>query len=182
MQPAAGTEYVHFTMIAIAQLARTRYRLAQDKRGEAMRLNWGAVLVAAIVHWLLGAVWFTAFAAAWTAGLRMAPDELQAAKAHPNFWPYLIALLCNFLLAGAIARLLSGSESHTLFRGIRVGALVGMATAVAMVTELVFELRPRSFIVIAAGYPLLGCILMGIILGAWKPKVNPEFGHEVSAS
>ena len=112
----------------------------------------------------------------------MAPEELQAAKAHPNFWPYLIALLCSFLLAYAIARLLSGSESHTLFRGIRVGVLVGMATAVAMVTELVFELRPRSFIVIAAGYPLLGCILMGIILGAWKPKANPDLSREASAS
>ncbi len=147
-----------------------------------MRVNWGAVLVAAIVHWLLGAVWFTAFATAWTAGLRMAPDELQAAKAHPNFWPYLIALLCNFLLAYAIARLLSGSASHGLFRGIRVGVLVGMATAVTMVTELVFELRPRSFVVIAAGYPLVGCILMGIIIGAWKPKANTQLGQEVSAS
>jgi len=136
-----------------------------------MRLNWAAVLVAAIVHWLLGAVWFTVFSNVWMAGLRMEPDELQAYKAHPNFWPYLIALLCNFLLAYAIARLLSGSESQGLFRGIRVGMLVGMAVAVAMATELVFEMRPRSFIVIAAGYPLVGCILMGIILGAWKPKL-----------
>jgi|SRR5271165_3862312 len=136
-----------------------------------MRLNWPAILVAAIVHWLLGAVWFTVFSSAWTSGLRMAPDELQTYRAHPNFWPYLIALLCNFLLAYAIARLLSGSETQGLFRGIRVGLLVGMAIAVAMATELVFELRPRSFIVIAAGYPLLGCILMGIILGTWKPKM-----------
>ncbi len=107
-----------------------------------MRLNWGAVLVAAIVHWLLGAFWFTTFAGPWAAGLRMTPDELQAAKAHPNFWPYLIALLCNFLLAYAIARLLIGSKSHTVFRGIRVGLLVGIATAVAMVTELVFRAAP----------------------------------------
>ncbi|MGO9519408.1 MAG: DUF1761 domain-containing protein [Candidatus Korobacteraceae bacterium] len=135
-----------------------------------MRLNWPAILVAAIVHWLLGAVWFTVFSSAWTSGLRMAPDELQTYRAHPNFWPYLIALLCNFLLAYAIARLLGGSESQGLFHGFRVGILMGMAVAVAMATELVFEVRPLSFIVIAAGYPLVGCILMGIILGAWKPK------------
>ena len=147
-----------------------------------MRINWAAVLVAAIVHWLLGAVWFTGFANIWTAGLRMAPEELQAAKAHPNFWPYLIALLCNFLLAYAIARLLAGSESHNLFRGISVGMLVGLATAVAMATELVFELRPRSFIMIAAGYPLVGCILMGIILGVWKPKAKPELRGEGSTA
>jgi len=135
-----------------------------------MRLNWAAVLLAAIVHWLLGAVWFTVFANRWMAGLRMAPEELEAYRAHPNFWPYLIALACNFLLAYAIARLITGSESQGLLRGIQVGLLVGLAVAVAMATELVFELRTRSFIVIAAGYPLVGCILMGVILGAWKPK------------
>jgi hypothetical protein len=182
MQSAAGTEYVHSALIAIANLAGTRYRHAGGMGGETMRINWGAVLVAAIVHWLLGAVWFTGFAGIWTAGLRMAPEELQAAKDHPNFWPYLIALLCNFLLAYAIARLVRGSETHTLFRGLRVGLLVGMAIAVAMVTELVFELRPRPFIVIAAGYPLVGCILMGIIIGVWKPRANVELGREVSAS
>ena len=63
-----------------------------------------------------------------------------------------------------------------------MGLLVGIATAVAMVTELVFELRPRSFIVIAAGYPLVGCILMGIILGAWRPKAKAELSQETSAS
>ncbi|HME33059.1 MAG TPA: DUF1761 domain-containing protein [Terriglobales bacterium] len=173
---------MHPTLIAIANLAGTRYRHADGIEGKTMRINWGAVLVAAIVHWLLGAVWFTTFAGIWTAGLRMAPEELQAAKAHPNFWPYLIALLCNLLLAYAIARLLSRFETHTLFGGIHVGLLVGMAVAVAMATELVFELRPRSFIVIAAGYPLVGCIVMGIIIGAWKPKAKVELGREASAS
>ena len=51
---------------------------ADDCGGDAMRLNWAAVLVAAIVHWLLGAVWFTLFANRWMAGLRMAPEELEA--------------------------------------------------------------------------------------------------------
>jgi len=137
-----------------------------------MRLNWLAVLVSAVVDWVLGAVWFTVFAKAWTAGLRMAPEEIQAYKSHPNFWPYLIALICSFLLAYVIARMLGKAESHSLFGGISVGILIGLATAVAMVTEMVFEVRPGSFIMIAAGYPFVGCVLMGIILGLWKPKAS----------
>jgi hypothetical protein len=137
-----------------------------------MRLNWAAVALAAVLDWLLGAVWFTVFAAQWRAGLRMAPEELQAYMAHPNYWPYLIALLCSFLMAYVIARLVGGSETHGLFRGIMVGALVGLAAAMAMVTEMVFEIRAGSFILISAAYPLLGCILMGIIIGVWKPR-NP---------
>jgi hypothetical protein len=73
-------------------------------------------------------------------------------------------------MAYAIAKLIAGSETRSLFRGITVGILVGFAAALAMVTEMVFEIRPGSFVLISAGYPLVGCILMGIILGAWKPK------------
>ncbi len=135
-----------------------------------MRLNWLAVLLAAVADWLLGAVWFTAFANQWKMGLRMPAEEMQAYMSHPNFWPYLIALLCSFLMAYVIARLVAGSASHSLFRGIIVGILIGLAAAMAMVTEMVFEIRPGSFVLISAGYPLAGCILMGIIIGAWKPK------------
>lgn len=135
-----------------------------------MGLNWPAILAAGIADWLLGAVWFTVFSKQWQAGLRMSPEELQTHMAHPNFWPYIIAFLCSVLLAYVIARLVASSSSHGVFRGITVGLLVGLAAAVAMITEMVFEARIQSFILISAAYPLLGCILMGIIVGAWRRK------------
>ncbi len=135
-----------------------------------MGLNWLAILVAGIADWLLGAVWFTVFSKQWQAGLRMSPEELQANMAHPNFWPYIIAFLCSALLAYVIARLVASASSHGILRGLTVGLLIGLGTAVAMVTEMVFEARIPSFILISAAYPLLGCVLMGIILGAWKRK------------
>jgi len=135
-----------------------------------LRLNWLAILVAAVADWILGAVWFTVFANQWRAGLRMAPDELQRYMSHPNFWPYIVALLCNFLMAYVIARMVADSPAQGLFRGISVGVLVGLAASVAMITEMAFEIRPRPFILISAAYPLAGCILMGIIIGVWKAK------------
>jgi heme/copper-type cytochrome/quinol oxidase subunit 4 len=135
-----------------------------------MGLNWPAVLVAGIADWLLGAVWFTVFSKQWQAGLRMSPEQLQTQMAHPNFWPYIIAFLCSVLLAYVIARLVASSPTHGLFRGITIGLLVGLGAAVAMVTEMVFEVRAQSFILISAAYPFLGCILMGIIVGAWRRK------------
>ena len=137
-----------------------------------MRLNWAAVALAAIVHWLFGAVWFTVFAKPWQAGLRMAPDELQQYMNHPNFWPYLISFVCNLVIAYIIARVLGKHEEYGLFRGIGVGILIGMAAALAMVTAMAFEQRPAPFMLISAGYPLIGCPLMGIVLGVWKPKAK----------
>lgn len=149
-------------------------------RANTMRVNWAAIVLAGVVDWLLGAVWFTVFASQWKAGLRMAPEEMQAYMSHPNFWPYLIALLCSVLMAYVIARIVAWSESHGLFRGIGAGILVGLAAAVAMVTEMVFEVRAGSFILISAAYPFLGCILMGVIIGAWKPKTTAQLSRTVS--
>lgn len=135
-----------------------------------MQVRWAAIMVAAVADWLLGAVWFTVFANQWRAGLRMPGEEIQAHSEHPNFWPFLIALVCSIVMAYSIARLVSGSQTHGLLRGIVAGILVGLAAAAAMVTEMVFEIRPGPFVFIAAGYPLVGCMLMGIIVGVWKPK------------
>ena len=139
-----------------------------------MRLNWRAVFAAGIADWILGAVWFTCFRAPWQAGTRIPPEELQAYMAHPNFWPYIISLICSILIAYVIARVLSGWQTHNLVSGVGVGLLIGLAAAFAMITEMVFEIRAVSFIMISADYPLLGCILMGIIVGVWKPKAKAD--------
>jgi len=143
-------------------------------------VKWAAILVAAVADWLLGAVWFTVFATQWRAGIRMPADEMQANMAHPNFWPFLVALVSSFVMAYAIARVVAESGGPGLLRGIIAGILIGLAAAAAMVTEMVFEIRPGSFTLIAAGYPLVGSILMGIIIGAWRHKSGAAVGRPVS--
>jgi|WetSurMetagenome_2_1015567.scaffolds.fasta_scaffold652539_2 hypothetical protein len=135
-----------------------------------MRVNWAAVGVSGVVYWLLQAAWFTAFAKPWMAGLRMSSEELAYYQAHPNFIPYLIALVCNLLLAFIIARVLALGGVWGLIRGFRIGLLVGLVAALAMLTEMHFELKPWQFIVVSAGAPVAGCALMGMVLGAWKPR------------
>jgi len=44
-----------------------------------------------------------------------------------------------------------------------------------------FEMRPSSFKLISAGYPFVGSILMGAIVGAWKKKAQPEKAGRASA-
>jgi Protein of unknown function (DUF1761) len=153
--------------LLLADESLYRHRFGRE---HGMRVKWAAILVAAVADWLLGAVWFTVFANQWRAGIRMPADQMQANIAHPNFWPFLIAFGCSLVMAYAIARVIAAAETHSLVRGIVAGILVGLAAAAAMATEMVFEIRPGSFLLIAAGYPLLGSILMGIILGAWKQR------------
>jgi hypothetical protein len=151
-------------------MRRKKRIVCLNEEGGSVRLNWPAILLAGVADWILGAVWFTVFANQWRMGMSMTATEVQTHMSHPNFWPFLVAFLCDLLMAYVIAWVIAGSATHTLFRGIIVGMLIGLAAAMAMVTETVFEIRPGSFVLVSAGYPLVGCILMGIIIGAWKPK------------
>jgi len=135
-----------------------------------MKINWGAIVVAALIHFGFGAVWFTAFANAWKAGTRIPPEEMQVYMSHPNFWPYLISFLCNLGMALVISWVLVVSCKFSLFRGIITGLMIGIVAALAMITEMAFEMRSSTFMFICAAYPLIGSILMGIVIGVWKPK------------
>jgi hypothetical protein len=135
------------------------------------KVNPLAVLVAAIVDWLAQAGWFTAFSNVYVAGLGLTPQQVDYDKAHQNGWPYVIALVANLVMALVIAKVIAWVGQWSAGGGARVGLVLGLGIAfTAMATANVFEQRPLSFILISAGYPVLGCLIMGAILGAWKPK------------
>jgi hypothetical protein len=133
-------------------------------------VNWGAIFLAAVIHFGFGAVWFTVFSKPWQAGTRLSPEELQAYMAHPNFWPYIISFLCSFGMALVISWVMGMACKFSLFRGIVTGLMVGIVAALAMVTEMAFEYRGSTFMLISAAYPFIGAVFMGIIIGVWKPK------------
>ncbi len=149
-----------------------------------MKLNYPAIVVAAVVHWLFAAVWFTAFKAPYLAGLRMTPQEIEYAQTHMTPWPYVIAFICALVLAYGLACIVTRTgdpREHTVGRGLRYGFGFGLAIAAAIVAGLVFEQRPTSFIAVAAGYPFVGMIIMGAILGAWRRKQAVEMPRAARA-
>lgn len=140
------------------------------------KVNWTAVMVAAVVHFLLGAVWFTVFKAQWLANLGVTQEQLMAkAGPGPIFYPYIVSFLCNVVIARVLAQvILATSARPTLFHGIRVAFYAwGGFVATTFLTEYVFEMRHWGAWTINAGYPLVGMLLMGGILGAWQKKEEP---------
>lgn len=134
-----------------------------------MKTNWFAVIAAAIAHFFLGAVWFSGMKSAWLAGTGKTEQELLQ-QGSPAM-AYSIAFVCNLIMALVLAKVIAASGRWSATGGMRVGLVLGFGLAfTALVTELVFEARSAQFLLIAGGYPVVGCIVMGAILGAWKPK------------
>jgi hypothetical protein len=84
---------------------------------------------------------------------------------------YGTALLAAAVMATAISCVTQLTGAQTALRGVQAGALLWLGFELsAWSTEYVFEVRPISLLGINAGFWLIGMMLMGAIVGAWKKK------------
>lgn len=135
-----------------------------------MRTNYPAVLVAAIVYWLLGAVWYGfLFSKPWMALEHM--TDAQASSMNPVL-PYVITFALNLLIAFMLAQVCAWRNANTAGRGSAVGVLlwIGFVGPITYTTYM-YEMRPMQLFAINEFFSLVGLCLMGAILGAWKKKI-----------
>jgi hypothetical protein len=134
-----------------------------------MKTNYGAVFVAALAYWVLGAVWYGfLFSKPWMALEHM--TEEQASSMNPVL-PYVITFLLNLLIAFVLAQICIWRNASTAARGAAVGVLmwIGFLGPVTYTTYM-YEMRPKELFAINEFYPLAGLCLMGAILGLWTKK------------
>lgn len=134
---------------------------------EGRRVNHIAVVVAAAVYFVLGAIWFTALRKPWLEAIGKTPDQLTGGPATG----YLVAFISNLIIAWMLAWLIIALGRKGLLAGAATGALLWLGfTATTMATEFVFEGRTLGAYGIIAGYPLIGMLVMGAILGRWQKR------------
>jgi hypothetical protein len=138
-----------------------------------IRLNWVAILIAAIVSFLFEALWFSVFLNEWIAGIGRTREWLMSSGMSPAL-QYGVAILCAVIAAAVLSICIQASGEHSARRGILVGAIVWLGfIATSWATEYIFEVRTLQIYAINAGFWLLDLVLMGAIVGAWKKKHEP---------
>ncbi len=84
---------------------------------------------------------------------------------------YATALLSAAVIAAAISCVTQLTGPQTAFRGMRAAALLWLGFVLTTwATEYVFEVRTYKLFAINTGFWLIGMIIMGAIVGAWKKK------------
>ena len=68
-------------------------------------------------------------------------------------------------------KLVTTKFKNSITRGFAEVGEPHVAVCLKPGTEIAFELRSLQFFLITAGYPLVGLLLMGAILGGWRKKV-----------
>ncbi len=131
------------------------------------RLNYVAIVVAGIVYWLIQAVWYTLLSNQWANAIGKSKSDMQGGSAIP----FVGALICDIIVAWALAWVLTRSGRTTAFAGAITGAALSIGfVATLLLTNYLFEQAPRMLFYINAGCPLVGMTVAGAIVGAWQKK------------
>lgn len=136
-----------------------------------MKTNHAAVILAAVLFFVLGAVWYTVLAAPWLAGIGKTVEQIErehGGSMLPFIVGFIAVLVMCYTLNWIIGRALEPptSGSGAMSGGIVALGLIGATLAL----NYGFEARSVSLWLINAVYVLVGLAMAGAIIGGWKKK------------
>jgi hypothetical protein len=138
-------------------------------------VNYLAVLVAAVVMFLLGGLWYSPilFVRRWVALQGKTEEEMRAQGATANMpLMYISAFVCSLITALVMAHILAHMASimptgaiHGAFFGVM--AWLGFVAPTSYATAL-FSGKPKQLWLIDTMYYFVSFALAGLILAAWR--------------
>jgi MFS superfamily sulfate permease-like transporter len=133
-------------------------------------VNWIAVIVGAIIYFILGALWYSPplFARPWQAAIGW--DEARQ-QPQTNPMTYVVPALLYHIAGVAMAILAAATGTDTLPEGITLGLITGLGFALPMVgVEATFDPnkpKPLTWFAITTAYHLIGFLILAIAIAIW---------------
>jgi Zn-dependent protease with chaperone function len=133
---------------------------------DAVQINWAAVVVAALVSFGLGGLWYSPlmFAKPWMRECGLTEEQTRKANLARVFG---LSLLAALVMAANLAAFIGAKG--TLAFGLFAGFATGLGwVAMSLGVIYLFEQRSLKLWLIDSGYQVLNYTLMGGLLGLWK--------------
>jgi hypothetical protein len=130
------------------------------------KLNYMAVIVAALSAFVIGGVWYSPilFGNLWMKETGLTDDVLRRRSMGLVFGSSFVLCL---VIAFNLAAFLAGPPD--LVWGMTAGALAGVGwVATAMGVTYLFEMRSMRLFLVNAGFHAVAFVIMGGIIGIWK--------------
>jgi hypothetical protein len=135
---------------------------------EAASSPVGNAIAAGLVHFLIGAVWYSplGFAGPWMRGLGITPRDIAEARVDMRA-ALGASALASVAQAGALVALFALLGLPGIAGGIGIGALAGFAFgALPMLKDRVWADRPWPVVLVDGGYEVVaGAVAGGVAAG-----------------
>jgi hypothetical protein len=134
-----------------------------------VHINLLAMLVSAIVAFVIGALWYSPllFGKAWMAAHGFTPEAMTDLRKQ-MMRAYVVSFVCFVVMAFVLAVLLSRLGVTTPVEGAKMGFItwLGFAATIGLTANL-YSSAPLALYLIDVSYQLVYMVAMGAILAAW---------------
>ena len=137
-------------------------------------ITYWPVLIAAIVRFAFGAIWYGGLGKQWMTARDMSAADMEKARAQagPIPVPYIIAfvalLIMAWMFAGVLLHLARGGMPVTIRAGMISGFFLWFGFVMTTLTvNHAFQSAKRSLTLIDGGHWLGVLLIQGAILGWW---------------
>lgn len=134
---------------------------------QTVSVNLLAVLVAAVVNMIIGAVWYSSalFAGPWQKLTGKSAADMKSAGATKG---YVLTFVGALLLSYILAYVLQLTATTTIMEALKMGFWLWLGfTAATSLSDYVFSGRPMKLYWINNGYQLVSILVMSVILVSW---------------
>ncbi len=146
-----------------------------------MKIKYLAVIVASIVHFMLGGLWYSPllFANKFVQFINWSPEKLQQVENESHAKDMVIAFAMSLILVYILAHFVQYTRATNVMGGIQTAFWLWLGFIVTThVPTVIFEGRSFGLFLINVSYQLVGCVLAGIILALWRPANVTEAAAE----
>jgi hypothetical protein len=130
--------------------------------------NHWAILVSAVIQWVLGAVWYSPalFAKPWMAALGITPDP---SKKKSMIVGMIMSFIGSLVLSFVLLHVILWSGAGTWGAGALVGFIMWLGfIASPTAAQNIYEGRAFKLFAINTGYWLVGMLIAGALLAVWR--------------
>ena len=137
-----------------------------------MKINYPAVLVATVAHFLVGGVWYgVLFSNKFIELIAWSPEKLQTMQNQSPAKPLVIAFISALVLVYILAHFIQYTKARTALDGVQTAFWLWLGfVASTQLATVIFEERKLGLYLINVGYQLVACALAGIILSVWRTR------------
>jgi hypothetical protein len=142
-----------------------------------MKIKYPAVLVATLVHFFLGGLWYSPvlFANKFLQYINWSPEKVAEVQNQSHTKELVIAFVTSLVLVYILARFVQYTKATSVMGGIQTAFWLWLGFVVTtQAATVIFEQRPLGLYVLNIGYQLVGCAVAGAILAIWRPRETAE--------
>jgi hypothetical protein len=133
-------------------------------------INYLAVLVTAVIFWVLGSVWFGAlFGKSWMAELEKHGTKIEKPSTRIMVLKSTLTFLMNLLLVIGVGFFVHYMSLSTVIGAFKLGLLIGISFSfTTLLIAYTWENKSLKLLLLDFGYTFFGIIISSIILTLWR--------------